>query len=331
MPLYTSQYFGGVATISVATFANLPASGTTDERIAITGESALFNTTTYPAIVRWSGSAWELESCATTYLNVAAVEFASGTWTGTGGTIGTRNGATVLDTTYNESWVWNSTSNIFVPEYLNLTTVAHQKKIKGDSITLESGWDPPIIGPGCTLTTDGSKLTMYAQSASGLTYTSVVTFNDTGRTLTSNFYMKCLIARNNSTNFAMATSGQIQMYLQYLSGPSTGKAVEFGDADVTQGNPIDFTGVFFNRNSLTTYTAAANRGDVLTTETLLQFRVIAGTAAQVKVGNGAWHDIAVATCRSGAGTSFTIGTLSTNSGLNKAQCTLRYLQAIRYT
>jgi hypothetical protein len=328
--LYTSEIFGAAPAVSVSTFANLPASGTIGQRISITGESALFDTTSYPAVLAWNGNAWQLESCAATYLNIAAVEFASGTWTGTGGTVGTISGARVLSTTYNESWVWNSTSNIFVPSYLNVTTVANQQKIKGDSAT-PSGW-VSTLGAGCTQTTDGSKLSFYAQSSSGNTHVSVLAFDDTSRTLTSNFYMKCLIQRNNSTNFEMGTTGQIQMYLQYLSGPSTGRAVEFGDADTVQGAPIGFTGVFYSRaGTPVTYTATANRGDVLTTETLLQFRILAGVTAQVKVGSGAWHDIAVATCRSGAGTSFTIGTLSSNSSTNKAECKVRYLQAIRYT
>ena len=335
--VYTSDYFVTQTitivppTVSVSTFGNLPSTPTTGERVSITGESSLFDTTNYPAIVRWTGSLWELESCAATYLNIAAVEFASGTWTGTGGTVSTKAAAKIIDTTYNESWIWNSTSNIFVPSYLNLTAIQNQQKIKGDSAT-PSGWVSTLGVTGCTQTTDGSKLTFYAQSASGQTYVSTLGFDDTGRTVSSNFYMKCLIARNNSTNFAMATTGQIQMYLQYLSGPSTGRAVEFGDADTVQGDPIGLTGVFYSRSgTAATYSATANRGDVLTAETLLQFRIVAGTVAQVKVGNGSWHDIAVATCRSGAGTSFTIGTLSSNSALNKAECKLRYLQAIRYT
>lgn len=331
MAVYTSAYFGTTPTVSVSTFGNLPASPTTNQRVSITGESGLFDTTTYPAIVRWSGSAWQLESCAATYLNIAAVEFASGTWTGTGGTVGTKTEARIIDTTYNESWTWNSTSNIFVPSYLNLTAIQNQQKIKGDSAT-PSGWVSTLGVTGCTQTSDGSKLTFYAQSASSQTYLSTLGFDDTSRTLTSNFYMKCLIARANDANWNQATTGQIAMYLQYLSGPSTGKAVEFGDADISSSAGTSFTGNFINRaGTFATYTATANRGDVLTTETLLQFRVIEGAAAQVKVGTGGWHDIAVSTCRSGAGTSFTIGVSSNNSATNKAQCTLRYLQAIRYT
>jgi hypothetical protein len=326
---YTSQYFAGVPAVSVATFGDLPVSGVTDQRINITGESSLFDTSNYPAVVRWGGSSWQLESAVVTYLTLAAVEFNSGTWTGTGGTVGTRSGARIVDTTYNEPWIWNSGNSLFVPSYLGGISIADAKSIKGDSAT-PSGW-VSTLGVGCTQTTDGSKLSFYAQSSSGNTHVSVLSFDDTSRTLTSNFYMKCLIQRNNSTNFEMGTTGQIQMYLQYQSGPSTGKTVEFGDFDITQGAPVDHTGVFFNRIALARYTATANRGDVLTTETLLQFRIIAGVTAQVKVGSGAWHDIAVATCRAVAGTSFTIGTLSSNSNLNKAECKLRYLQAIRYT
>ena len=144
--------------------------------------------------------------------------------------------------------------------------------------------------------------------------------------------MKCLIERANNASWNQATTGQIAMFLQYLSGPSTGKAVEFGDADISSTAGTSFTGNFINRaGTFATYTATANRGDVLTSETLLQFRIVAGVAAQVKVGTSGWHDIAVSTCRSGAGTSFTIGVSSKDSPTNKAQCTLRYLQAIRYT
>jgi hypothetical protein len=54
--------------------------------------------------------------------------------------------------------------------------------------------------------------------------------------------------------------------------------------------------------------------------------------AQVKIGTGGWHDIAVSTCRTGASTlRFEIGVLSNNSPTNIAACKLRYLQAIRYT
>lgn len=333
MPLYTSQYFGGVPVVSVSTFAELAASGTTGDRVSVTGESGLFDTTTYPAIVRWSGSAWELESCAATYLNIAAVEFASGTWTGTGGTVGTRSGATVLDTTYNESWLWNSTSNIFVPAYLGAITIADQKRIKGDSTTLESGWSSTVTAVNGSLTTDGSRLTFYANGTSSVTNVSVVSYSDAGRTTTSNFYMKCLVQRTASGNWNQSTTGQITFYLQYVNGPTTGRIVEFGDADISDVPGTSFTGKFIDRTgTVAQYSATANRGDVLTTETLLQFRIIAGATAQVKVGNGAWHDIAVSTCRFiSGGIAFTWGVSASNNTNNKAEGKLRYLQAIRYT
>lgn len=338
MPVYTSQYFGGIPILSVATFANLPAGRATDERVAITGESALFDTTTYPAIVRWSGSAWQLESCAATYLNVAAAEFASGTWTGTGGTVGTRSGATVLDTTYNESWVWNLSNNVFVPDYLGTITIADARKIKGDDLALP-GWSASLTYSGtgglATLTTNGSKLTFYANGASGVENSSLITYSDTGRTTTSNFYMKCLLARATDSNWEQASAGRLSFYFQYINGPTTGRIVEFGDADISNVAGTSFTGRFLDRSGSSTvaaYSATANRGDTLTTETLLQFRIMSGTIAQVKVGSGPWHDIAVSTCRLlSGGTTFSFGVAASSNGGNKAQGTLRYLQAIRYT
>lgn len=349
MPAYTSQYFGGTATISVATFADLPASGTTDQRIAITGESALFNTATYPAIVRWSGTAWELESCAATYLNVAAVEFASGTWTGTGGTVGTKSGAAVVDTTYNESWVWNTTNSLFVPDYLGTITIANQKRIKGDSLTLEPGWTATQTYSGtgglATLTTDGSKLTFYANGAATVVNSSVVNFNDADRTTTSNFYMKCLMSRATDSNWSGAPSDptRICFFFEYITVPSTttGRVVAFGDGDTTTGTGLSFPGKFFQRNTsrgISAINGHANRGGIFTTETLVQFRIISGTSAQVKIGNGSWHDLAVSNCGlpTGStsffsGTTFTFGVDATSYTTNKAQGTLRYLQAIRYT
>ena len=333
MPVYTSQYFGGVPTVSVATFGDLPASVTTDKRIAITGESALFDTTNHPAVVRWSGSVWELESCAATYLNIAAVEFASGTWTGTGGTVGTRSGARIVDTTYNESWVWNSANSLFAPSYLGGISIADAKRIKGDSLTLETGWSSTVTATNGSLTTDGSKLTFYANGTTSTTNVSVVSYSDASRTTTSNFYMKCLAQRTVSGNWNQSTTGQLTFYLQYVNGPTTGRIVEFGDADISDAAGTSFTGKFIDRTgTIAQYSATANRGDVLTTETLLQFRIIAGVTAQVKVGNGAWHDIAVSTCRFvSGGTTFAWGVSASNNVSNKAEGKLRYLQAIRYT
>jgi hypothetical protein len=329
--IYTSGLFGGTLT-TVPTFGALPTVGKVDQRIFVTGEWATFSVAA-PVIVCWNNisAKWELESARAIYLKIAEAEFNSGTWTGTGGTVGTKNGARIADSTYSESWIWNSTSNIFTPDYLNLTTVANQKTIKGDSVT-PSGWTSNLTIGASTRTTDGSKLSFYAESLGGQTHTSSLSFDDAGRTLTSNFYMKCLIQRNNSTNFEMGTTGQIQMYFQYRSGPASGRAVEFGDYDTIQGVPIGGTGVFYSRvGTATKYTPTGNRGDILTTETLLQFRVMAGNIVQVKVGNGGWHDMAMVGFRALAGTSFEIGTLSSNSPTNKAECKIRYLQAIRYT
>jgi hypothetical protein len=331
MPIvYTSELFAtGTVTVSVSTFANLPATATTGQRISITGESSLFNTTNYPAIVRWTGSAWQLESAAATYLNIAAVEFASGTWTGTGGiTVGTRSGALLRDTIYNEVWVWNSTSNIFVPKYLGLTTINNQEKIKGDSAT-PAGWSF-ITNTGSTVTTDGSKLVFTATSSSGISSNNRIFFTDTtGAGTTNNFYMKCLYQR---TTWTRATTGALDVFIRHDTG-NGGRIVEFGDADTSSTST--FNGRFTDRTlgAGTGYTATANRGDTgWQSETLVQFRVIAGATAQVKIGTGGWHDISVGTCRSGAGTlRFEFGATSNNSPSNIATGKVRYLQAIRYT
>ena len=330
MPLYTSQYFAGAPAVSVSTFANLPATGTTDQRIAITGESALFDTTTVPAVLRWSGSVWQLESCAATYLNIAAVEFASGTWTGTGGTVTTMSGARIVDTTYNESWIWNSTSNIFVPSYLGLTTVGNQEKIKGDSAT-PAGWSF-TTNTGSTVVTSAGKLVFTATSTSSPSTSSNnrIYFTDTAGTgTTNNFYMKCLYQR---TTWERPSTGGLDIFIRHDTG-NGGNVVEFGDADTSFAST--FNGRFTNRatGAGVGYTATANRGDTgWQSEILVQFRVIAGVTAQVKIGTGGWHDIAVTTCRSGAGTlRFEFGVTSNNSSSNIAQGTVRYLQAIRYT
>ena len=328
MPVYTSQYFAGAPAVSVSTFANLPATGTTDQRIAITGESGLFDTTTYPAVVRWSGSAWQLESCAATYLNIAAVEFASGTWTGTGGTVATRPGARLIDTTYNECWIWNSTSSIFVPSYLGLTTVNNQENIKGDSAA-PTGWST-TTDTGSTIVTSGGKLVFTATSSSGNSSNNRIYFTDTAGTgTTNNFYMKCLYQR---TTWTRATTGALDIFIRHDTG-NGGRIVEFADADTSSFTT--FNGRFANRTSGagTGYTATANRGDTgWQSETLVQFRVIAGVTAQVKIGTGGWHDIAVTTCRTGAGTlRFEFGVTSNNSPSNIAVGKVRYLQAIRYT
>lgn len=327
---YTSQYFGtGGGILSVSTFANLPATATTGQKISITGESSLFNTATHPAIVSWSGSAWQLESAAATYLNIAAVEFASGTWTGTGGTtVGTKSGALVRDITYYDEWVWNSTSNIFTPRYLGLTTVGNQQKIKGDSAA-PAEWSF-TTNTGSTVVTSGGKLVFTATSSPGNSSNNRIYFTDTAGTgTTNNFYMKCLYQR---TTWERATSGGLDIFIRHDTG-NGGNIVEFGDADTSFAST--FNGRFTNRatGAGVGYTATANRGDTgWQSEILVQFRVIAGATAQVKIGTGGWHDIAVSTCRSGAGTlRFEFGVTSNNSPSNIAQGTVRYLQAIRYT
>ena len=330
--LYTSELFGATPTVSVSTFGDLPTVGMVNQRILVTGEWNTFSVSA-PVIVSWNSvsAEWELESGRCIYSNVGAAEFASGTWAGTGGTVTTKSGARIVDTTYNESWVWNSTSNIFVPNYLGLTTVGNQQKIKGDDETLESGWTSDI-STTCTLAVDGgNKLLATATGASSVSKFVKLHFTDTtGTGTTNNFYMKCLLQR---TTFTQATSGAINLYFRHDTG-NGGHAVEFGDGQTTNVG-IEVAGKFMDRTGTfnVTYSATANRGDTAwTSETLVQFRVIAGATAQVKIGTGAWHDIAVSTCRSGVtALRFEIGVFATNNLTNIAACKLRYLQAIRYT
>ena len=357
--LYTDQIFGGSGTpiLSVSTLGDLPASGTLHQRISITGESALFDTTTYPAIVVWDGSHWYLESCAATYLALAAVEFAGGIWTGTGGTLNMLHapwqGSTVIDTTYNESWVWNN-AGLYVPNYLGAITIANQQKIKGDSLALP-GWSASLTYSGtgglATLTTDGSKLTFYANGATSVANSSIVSFNDAGRTTTSNFYMKCLMSRATDSNWSGSPSGsRICLSFEYITSPTTsiGRILGFGDGDTEATSGLSRPGSFFYRNiymglsALNDYPRPSlyRVADTFTTETLVQFRIIGGTIAQAKVGNNPWHDVnilvgagylSVATTSYYAGTTFAFGVNATSYTTNKAQGTLRYLQAIRYT
>ena len=329
MPAYTSEYFGTAPILSVSTFADLPATATSGQRISITGESSLFDVTTYPAIARWSGSVWELESCATTYLTLAAVEFASGVWTGTGGTLGTRSKATVVSTAYNESWVWNSSNNIFIPDYLGLTTIQYQKKIKGDSASLETGWTC-TPDAGCTAVSSGGKLVLTATSGGGTHRYAAASFTDASQTASTNFYMKCLF----KCTLTRTNPGAVASFFQYKSyaSPTAGTVVEFGCGNSSTGtSPIN--GKFINRTSNddgTIYTATANRGDTLSSETLVQFRSVNG-AALVKVGDGQWHDITKSNCRNENANLFYIGTHSHNHNGNIGVLELRYLQAIRYT
>lgn len=344
MPIvYTSELFGsgGAVTVSVSTFADLPAVGADEQRISITGESSLFDTATHPAIVRWSGSFWHLESAAATYLNIAAVEFASGTWTGTGGTtVGTKSGALLRDITYNEVWIWNSTNNIFVPRYLELTAIGNQQKIKGDSLTIP-GWTSQVDAT-CTLVVDGgNKLfaTAYGNSTAPTARYTRFYFTDTAGTGNlNNFYMKCLLQR---TTLTMGTTGGVNLYIRHDTGNPgfSGAIVEFGDGSATAGS-ITINGKFMDRTSgwSTIYGNCANRGDTWTSETLVQFRVKALGGenrkgfAQVKIGTGAWHDIGLTTCRSGSlSLRFEIGVAAANNPTNVAAMKLRYLQAIRYT
>lgn len=331
--LYTSQIFGGTGIVSVSTFGNLPSNGKKDQRIVITGESSLFDSS-YPVTVYWddTNEEWLLENARATYINLSTAEFNSGIWTGTGKSIGTKPDAIITDTTYGENWRWKNSNSIFTPVNLNVTTVGNQQKIKGDSTTLESGWVTQLDAT-CTLTVDGgNKLfaTAYGNSSAPTSRYSRVYFTDTaGSGTTNNFYMKCLLQR---TTMTMGTTGGVNLYIRHDTG-NGGRIVEFGDGSQTAGS-ITINGKFMDRTTGwgTTYTATANRGDTWTSETLVQFRVIAGAVAQIKIGTGGWHDIAVSTCRSSTATlRFEIGVAGSNNALNIAAMKFRYLQAIRYT
>jgi hypothetical protein len=325
---YTDQIFGGTAVASVSTFGNLPAAGITDQRIIVTGESSLFSSS-YPVICVWETSQWKLESARCTYLVLAAAEFGGGVWTGTGASLNTSSNCKIVDTTYNESWTWNSTNYLFVPSYLGLTAIQNQQKIKGDSTTLEAGWTL-TVGTNCTATTSGGKLILSGISQSSPTTTRIVSasFTDAGQTNSTNFYMKCLM----KSTLTRATTGSVSAWIQYQSATTgTGNQVEFGSADDSTGPLI--AGKFMDRttNWKTLYTATANRGDILTSETLVQFRTVGTSIAQVKVGSGGWHDISKTLCRISSANYFYIAAGSQNSATNTAVLELRYLQAIRYT
>ena len=326
--LYTSDFFGGTATLSVSTFGDLPAAGDTNQRVVVTGESSLFNSS-YPAICVWEDSQWKLESARCTYLVLGTVEFGGGVWAGTGTSINTSSNCKIVDTTYNESWSWNSTNYLFVPAYLGITAIQNQQKIKGDSTTLESGW-ALTVGTNCTATTSGGKLILSGISQSSPTTSRIVSasFTDAGQTNSTNFYMKCLM----KSTLTRATTGSVSTWIQYQSATTgTGNQVEFGHSDDSSGTPIQ--GKFMNRTTdwKTVYTGTANRGDTLTSETLVQFRTIGTGIAQVKVGSGGWHDIAKSSCRASSANYFYIAAGSQNSASNIAVLELRYLQAIRYT
>ena len=161
--VYTSEIFGGAAVILVTTFGDLPVAGEVDQRALVTGETSLFSSS-YPVICVWETEQWKLESARCTYLNLGAAEFGGGVWVGTGASLNTSSKCEIIDTTYNESWIWNSTSNIFVPSYLGLTTIGNQEKIKGDSAT-PAGWSF-TTNTGGSVVTSGGKLVFTATSSS---------------------------------------------------------------------------------------------------------------------------------------------------------------------
>jgi hypothetical protein len=342
---YTDQIFGGSAALSVATFGDLPATGVTNQRISITAESGLFNTTSYPAVVAWSGSAWQVESAAATYVNIGAVEFASGTWTGTGGTVGTKTGARILDTTYNESWVWNSTNSVFLPTGLANKTINNIKSIKGDS-TSPTGWTQTLsngVGTGtlgvATATTSAisvggpTALTLGATATQNLStgaYTGY-SFTDTNISTTTKFYFKGLVSQ--SLVRGGGISGSVNIRLQYENGSVS---LDFGGYDSSGGGGTK-DGLFFNPQTNGIYTTAAggtNTEDVMTSETLVQLYV-EGERAFVKVGNNPWKNVRVYSGgqRATAAKAFQLLAVVQPSASGTYSSTLKvaYVQTMRYT
>lgn len=346
MPLlYTSEYFATTTapTVSVSTFGDLPATGTTNQRISITGESDLFVTSTYPAVVKWSGLAWQVESGATTYRNIGSVEFNSGNWVGTGATLGTASNAVIRDTTYNDIWTWKSTNSIFLPSRIVDATLDNVKSIKGDS-TSPTGWTQTLSngsGSGtlgvATATTSAisvggpTALTLGAtatQTLSSGAYTAYA-FTDTGIGTTTKFYFKGLV----SQSLSRGSSGSVNIRLQYENGFS---AVDFGGFN-SSGVGGTKDGLFFNAQDCTTYTTAAggtNTEDVMTSETLLQL-YFEGERAFVKVGTSPWKNVKVVYGfqRNSSNKTFSILSVVQPSANGTYSATLKvaYVKAIRYS
>jgi hypothetical protein len=340
-PRYTSEIFGSntppppAPVYTVSTFSGLPLTGEWGQKISVTAET-LFNNS-YPVIVTYENSnsttGWKLLSARCTYVTLAAAEFNSGNWVGSA-TIPTSTYASITDTDYLESWTWNSTgTGTFLPSYLSLTTIDYQKKIKGDTVTLDAGWTK-TEDTGCSVTTDGSKLTLAA-TGSGAQRVATVSFADAGSTNTTNFYMKCLFQR---TDLVAGSSGASHTTMDYWPQSSGGFAAIFGDSrssdTVTYPN---INGKFFNKSVswATNITKTSSTNSTLSSEILIQYRAYdydgnGNIVLQVKIGREGWRDILSTDLSAGAGPFFKVGSYAKGTG-GSATCKVRYLQAIRYT
>ena len=342
-PRYTSEIFGSNYTpppapvYTVSTFSALPLSGEFGQKISVTSETLFDNS--YPVVVTYENSlnanglyitGWKLLSARCTYVTLAAAEFNSSNWVGTA-TIPTSTYANIIDTTYNESWTWNS-SGIFLPSYLAVTTINYQKKIKGDTVTL-TGWTK-TEDTGCSVTTDGSKLTLAAVGT-GAQRVATVSFVDSGSTNTTNFYMKCLFQR---TNLVAGSGGASHTTMDYWPQSSGGFGAIFGDSRTNPNTSRpDIDGKFFNRSISygENLTKTSSMNSTLSSEILIQYRAYdydgnGNTVLQVKVGREGWRDINSIDLPAGAGPFFKVGSYAKGTG-GTATCKLRYLQAIRYT
>jgi hypothetical protein len=342
MAIYTSEFFGTdcppcpTLVYSVSYFSGLPATGEIGQKITVSAES-LFNNS-YPVVVTWENSVnanglyttgWKLLSARCTYVTLAAAEFNSSNWVGTA-TIPTSTYASIIDTTYNESWTWNS-SGIFLPSYLSLTTIDFQKRLKGDTVTLDAGWTT-LTNTGCSITTDGSKLTLAATGDGGQRVAKV-SFVDSGSTNTTNFYMKCLFQR---TDLVAGSGGASHTTIELLPAATSFLAI-FGDSRSSDTVTYpDINGKFFNKSisSGANWTKTSSTPSTLSTETLIQYRKYyqdSNYVLQVKVGNQGWREINANDVALGSlGPFFSIGSYAKGTG-STATCKLRYLQAIRYT
>ena len=336
-PRYTSEIFGSntppppAPVYTVSTFSALPLTGEWGQKISVTAET-LFNNS-YPVVVTYENSnsttGWKLLSARCTYVTLAAAEFNSGNWVGTA-TSPTSTYASITDTDYLESWTWNS-AGVFLPSYLSLTTIDYQKRIKGDTVTLDLGWTK-TEDTGCSVTTDGSKLTLAA-TGSGAQRVATVSFADAGSTSTTNFYMKCLFQR---TDLVAGSSGASHTTMDYFPQSSGGFAAMFGDSRSSNNVTYpDINGKFFNKSvswAENITKTSSTQGNLLN-EVLVQYRVYSNNTevvVQVKVGNLEWHDVLSTDLAAGAGPFFKVGSYAKGTG-GSATCKLRYLQAIRYT
>jgi hypothetical protein len=343
--VYTSDVFGGAPAVSVATFGDLPVSGDVDQRILVTGETSLFSSS-YPVVCVWEDEQWKLENARCTYVNLGAAEFGSGVWVGTGLSLNTSSKCEIIDTTYNESWVWNTSNNVFLPTRLVGKTIDNIKSIKGDS-TSPTGWTQTLSNGSGTGTLGVATATTSAISVGGPTaltlgatatqnlstgaYTAY-TFTDTNISTTTKFYFKGLVSQS-LVRGGGGISGSVNIRLQYENGSSS---VDFGGYD-SSGSGGTKDGLFFNAQNCTTYTTAAggtNTEDVMTSETLVQLYV-EGERAFVKVGNNPWKNVRVFSGLQRATAAKAFGLFAvvqpSASGTYSSTLKVAYAQAIRYT